>query len=70
MSLEHSVLTIGDLKAIEQRLFQKSPTDNFAIYLVQFRYPRSKKARIRKKWAKDFRNFRSVFPFGKFSSHD
>ena len=31
---------------------------------VQFRFPRSKKKRIRKKWRKDPENFRPLFPGG------
>lgn len=37
-------------------------TPQFYFYLVQYRFPRSKKRRIRRKWANDRRNYRPVGP--------
>lgn len=31
----------------------------FYFYLVQYRFPRTKKRRIRNKWANDWRNYRA-----------
>lgn len=39
-------------------------TERIVTTPIQFRFPKSKKKRIRKKWRKDTRNFRPLFPGG------
>jgi hypothetical protein len=59
---EAPTLTSGVLQSIFDRMFNSPPVTNneFTVIFFQSRFPRSKKARIRRKWAKDPRNYRPI----------
>jgi len=66
--MNHSVIPRETLDEVYRRLTEgsapRAPGDppQFYFYLVQYRFPRSKKRRIRRKWANDDRNYRLLTP--------
>lgn len=52
-------MTIDDLLRYRDHL---KTVPEFEIYLVQYRFPRSRKHRIRRKWSRNLRNYRTLIP--------